>query len=58
MMRLRTSVGRPGKPPLWTGYATGSLAGTDRLTLGRALAEKLSVFLGRDAQADSPLPVE
>ena len=45
-LKLRVSISRPSRPPLWTGYAVEFLAGTDRRTLSRALARLLVDHLG------------
>ena len=45
-LRLRASIGKPGRPPLWSGYAEALLEGRDRLSLGRHLATDLSGHIG------------
>ena len=49
-MKLRIAIGRPQRPPLWTGVAQEFLQGTDRLTLGKAMANALVSKTGETYQ--------
>jgi len=46
--RLRVSVARDRKPPLWTGYIVRSVAGAERPAVYLKMADELLAFWGRD----------